>query len=278
MEPWDVLRSLVARQTVVAAGAFSPFVARLVADAGFDAVYVSGAGLSNSLARADEGWLTRRHVLDFTRSVTAVVSAPVIVDVDTGFGGPKAVAETVRQFRTVGAAAVQIEDQDIDYKRCGHLDGKRLVSATRMVAKVRAAREAQGDAGPLIIARTDARAVEGFDAAVERARCYVAAGADVVFPEALQSREEFARFREALDVPLVANMTEFGKSPWITDAEFAAMGYEVVLHPVTAFRFMAKAVSEALREMQEAGYQKPLVDAGRLMNREAIDGFLVREG
>lgn len=262
---------------MVAAGAFNPFVARLAEEVGFGAIYVSGAGLSNSLARADEGWLSRRHVLDFTRSITEVVSAPVIVDVDTGFGGPKAAAETMRRMKAVGAAAIQIEDQDIDYKRCGHLEGKRLVSTARMAAKVAAARDARGDGGPLVIARTDARAVEGLEASIERATRYVEAGADMVFPEALTSRDEFEAFREALQVPLVANMTEFGKSPWLTDAEFEAMGYDVVLHPVTAFRFMAKAVRDALRTMKEAGYQKPLVDAGALMTREEIDGYLLRD-
>ena len=275
--PSDVLRGLVQQRTVVAAGAFNPFVARLVEDAGYDAIYVSGAGLSNSLARADEGWLTRRQVLDFTRSITEVVSVPVIVDVDTGFGGPKATAETVRLFQKAGAAAVQIEDQDPGYKRCGHLEGKQLVSATRMASKIAAARAAQGEGGPLILARTDARAVEGLNEAIDRARRYVEAGADMVFPEAMQSREEFQAFRDAITVPLVANMTEFGKSPWMTDAEFEAMGYEVVLHPVSAFRFMAKAMREALQSMRTEGYQKPLVDAGAMMTREEIDQYLVRD-
>lgn len=265
------------KETVVAAGAFSPFVARLVEEAGFGAVYISGAALSNSLGRPDEGQLTLRDVERFTRSVCDVVSIPVIVDVDTGFGGPVGVATTVRRLHAAGAAALQIEDQDPRYKRCGHLDGKRLISSSAMANKVRAAIEARGADGPRIIARTDARAVEGFDAAVARANAYVEAGADAIFPEALLSREEFAAFRARVPAPLVANMTEYGKTPWITDAEFADLGYEVVLHPVTTFRLAAKAVEDALATMRSAGHQRPLVEAGQLMTRAGIDARLVRE-
>ena len=272
--PSRLLRQRMDQGIVVAAGAFSPFVARLAEETGFDAIYVSGAALANSLARPDEGLTTRRQVLDFTLSVTSVVDAPVIVDVDTGFGGPRATAQTMRLFERAGAAAIQIEDQDLAFKRCGHLEGKQLISPQRMAAKVSATRESRGDAGPLLIARTDARAVEGMDAAIERSLRYIEAGADIIFPEALQSPEEFQHFREAVHVPLVANMTEFGKSPWLTDGEFAELGYSIVLHPVSAFRFMAKSVREALLEMKAAGYQKPLVDDGKLMTRAEIDQYL----
>jgi methylisocitrate lyase len=266
------LREALRRGQVVAAGAFVPFVARLVEEAGYDAVYVSGAALSNSLARPDEGILPRSKVLEFTRDVVSVVDVPVIVDVDTGFGGPAGTAETVRLFEAAGAAAVQIEDQDPRYKRCGHLEGKRLIACGRMVEKLEAALKARREM--LVIARTDAVAVEGFDAAVERARAYEAAGADVVFPEALTSREQFAAFRKAVRAPLLANMTEFGKTPWLTDAEFAELGYALVLHPATTFRLAARAVKDALMEMKERGNQKHLQESGRLMPRGEIDGYL----
>lgn len=269
------LRVALDKGLVSAAGAFVPFVARLVEEAGFEAVYVSGAALSNSLARPDEGVIPRSRVLDFTREIVEVVNIPVIVDVDTGFGGPKATAETVRMFDEVGAAAVQIEDQDARWKRCGHLEGKHLISSRRMVEKLEAAVDARRDPGFVIIARTDAVAVEGFDAAVARAQAYERAGADVIFPEALTSREMFETFRKAVSVPLLANMTEFGKTPWLTDEEFVALGYRLVLHPVTTFRFAAKQIREALSEMRAHGNQQSLIEAGKLMNRAEIDAYLI---
>jgi methylisocitrate lyase len=268
------LRRRMNKGTVVAAGAFMPFVARLVEEAGFDAVYVSGGALSNSLARPDEGLLPRNRFLSAARDIRDVVDLPIIVDVDTGFGGPAGTARTVQLFEQAGAAAVQIEDQDPRWKRCGHLEGKHLISSRRMAEKIEAAVQAKRDGDFVIIARTDARAVEGLEAAIERAQAYVEAGADVVFPEAPESREEFIAFREALSVPLLANMTEFGKSPWITDAEFAELKYDIVIHPVTPFRLTALAVKQALDEMKQTGNQKSLVDAGRLMNRRDIDSYL----
>jgi methylisocitrate lyase len=184
-------------------------------------------------------------------------------------------ARTIELFEAAGAAAVQIEDQDPRWKRCGHLEGKHLITTGRMVEKVRAAVEARRDRDFVIIARTDARAVEDFDGAVKRARAYEAAGADVIFPEALTTRDEFAAFRRAVKVPLVANMTEFGKTPWLTDAEFAELGYGIILHPVTSFRLAAKAIKDALREMRKHGNQEPLVKGGRLLNRAEIDAYLM---
>jgi methylisocitrate lyase len=259
----------------IAAGAFVPFVARLAEEAGYDAIYVSGAALSNSLAHPDEGVVPRSKVLDFTREIVEVVDLPVIVDVDTGFGGPRGTAETVRLFEDAGAAAVQIEDQDARWKRCGHLEGKHLISCERMVEKVRAAVQAKRSRDFQIIARTDAVAVEGYEPAVERARAYEAAGADVLFPEALTSREMFADFRSRLKAPLLANMTEFGKSPWISDDEFESMGYALVLHPATTFRLAARAIKDALIEMKQHGNQETLQRDGKLMPRGEIDGYLI---
>jgi len=272
--PGQRLKERLAAGQVVAAGAFVPFIARLVEETGYDAVYVSGAALSNSLARPDEGLLPRSRVLEATREIVEVVDLPVIVDVDTGFGGPRGTAETVRLFEAAGAAAVQIEDQDPRWKRCGHLEGKHLVSCARMAEKVRAAVEAKRDPSFQIIARTDAVGVEGFEAAVARARAYEAAGADVVFPEALTSREMFADFRKRLSVPLLANMTEFGKTPWLSDEEFAELGYALVLHPATTFRLAARAIKAALIEMKRHGNQETLQRDGKLMPRGEIDAYL----
>jgi methylisocitrate lyase len=271
--PTKRLKQQLTDGRVIAAGAFVPFVARLAEEAGYDAIYVSGAALSNSLAYPDEGVLPRSRVLDFTREIVKVVQLPVIVDVDTGFGGPKGVAETVRLFEDAGAAAVQIEDQDPRWKRCGHLEGKHVISCERMVEKLRAAVAAKRDLQ--IIARTDAVAVEGYEAAVDRARAYEAAGADVLFPEALTSREMFADFRTRVKTPLLANMTEFGKSPWISDDDFVSMGYRLVIHPVTTFRLAARAIEDALAEMKRHGNQETLVEADKLMPRAEIDSYLI---
>jgi len=271
------LREQLKSGQVIAAGAFVPFVARLVEEAGYDAVYLSGAGLSNSLGRPDEGLLPRSKVLQATKDIVDVVKVPVIVDVDTGFGGPAGTAETVRMFHDVGAAAIQIEDQDPRWKRCGHLEGKHLISCQRMVEKVEAAVGARTDPSFVIIARTDALAVDGWDDAVERAKAYEAAGADVIFPEALTTRDQFVAMRRELKAPLLANMTEFGKSPWLSDDEFAKIGYALVLHPVTTFRLAAKQIRDGLVEMKRTGNQESLVAAGKLMNRGEIDAYLVPE-
>jgi methylisocitrate lyase len=275
VSPGTRLKKQLAAGRCIAAGAFVPFVARLAEEAGYDAIYVSGAALSNSLAHPDEGVIPRSKVLDFARELVEVVSLPVIVDVDTGFGGPKGTAETVRLFEEAGAAAVQIEDQNPRWKRCGHLEGKHLISCERMVEKVRAAAEAKHDRDFQIIARTDAVAVEGYEPAVERARAYEAAGADVLFPEALTSREMFTDFRRRVTAPLLANMTEFGKTPWISDDEFVSLGYALVLHPATTFRLAARAIKDALTEMKQHGNQETLQRDGRLMARAEIDGYLI---
>jgi methylisocitrate lyase len=184
-------------------------------------------------------------------------------------------AETVRQFQEAGAAAIQIEDQDPRWKRCGHLEGKHLISCERMVEKLRAAIDARTDPGFTIIARTDALAMKGWEPAVARAKAYEAAGADVIFPEALTTRDEFVAMRRELRVPLLANMTEFGKSPWLSDDEFAEIGYALVIHPVTTFRLAARQIKDALVEMKQHGNQESLVASGKLMNRGEIDAYLI---
>jgi len=249
---------------VVAPGVYSPAVAKLAEKAGFKALYFSGAGFSNLLALPDLGMTTLSEVAAATRQVTSQVPLPLIVDADTGFGEALNVARTVEELEAAGAAAIHIEDQKLP-KRCGQLDGKELVDTDEMVKKLISAKDAaRGEL--LIIARTDARTVEGLDAAIERATAYSRAGADMIFPEALETRDEFAEFRKKMRLPMMANMTEFGKTPYITAAEFGRMGYNVVIFPVTAFRASMKAAHEALLKLRDEGTQEHMLKA--LMTRK----------
>jgi methylisocitrate lyase len=261
----DALRKILAGpKIVVAPGVFSPAVAKLAEKLGFKALYFSGAGFSNLLALPDLGITTLSEVARAAHQVTSQVSVPLIVDADTGFGEALNVARTVREMKAAGAAAIHIEDQVLP-KRCGHLEGKELVDADEMVKKVISAKDAAGKE-LMIIARTDARTVEGIDSAIERAKLYAKGGADMLFPEALESRDEFAEFRKKFTLPLMANMTEFGKTPYLTAGDFEALGYDLVIFPVTAFRAMMKAVKGTLTELKERGTQKEVL--GSLMTRK----------
>ncbi len=261
----EALRNLFkGSRIVVAPGVYNPAVARMAEKAGFRALYFSGAGFSNQLALPDLGMTTLTEVAAATRQVTSQVRAPLIVDADTGFGEALNVARTVEELTAAGAAAIHIEDQVLP-KKCGHLEGKELVDADEMVKKLISAKEAAGK-GLVVIARTDARAVEGLDAAIERARSYSRAGAEMIFPEALESREEFVEFREKVGGPLMANMTEFGRTPYLTASDFEGMGYNLVIFPVTVFRASMKAAKEALVHLKAEGTQKKMLD--KLMTRK----------
>jgi methylisocitrate lyase len=254
------LREAVARGTICLPGAPIALVARLAEEQGFEAVYLSGAAMSAGLlAVPDIGLVTLDELAAQTRLLADASSLPVVVDADTGFGGPVEVAEAVRRLEEAGAAAIQIEDQLSD-KRCGHLAGKRLVEASEMGEKVAAACEARRSQETVILARSDARGVEGLDACIARLSRYREAGADWLFPEGLGSREEFTRVAAAFDVPLVANMTEFGVSPLIGREDLAAMGYAVVLYPVTLLRVAMKAMEAALAVLELEGTQESLLD------------------
>lgn len=267
----DVLRKLVGGdKIVVAPGVFSPAVAKIAERVGFKALYFSGAGFSNLLALPDLGITTLTEVARAARQVTSQVKVPLIVDADTGFGEALNVARTVEEMKIAGAAAIHIEDQVLP-KRCGHLEGKELVETDEMVKKLISAKDAAGEA-LLIIARTDARSVEGIDSALERALAYSKAGADMIFPEALESKEEFAEFRRKVRLPLMANMTEFGKTPYMTAAEFERMGYDLVVFPVTAFRAMMKTVKETLTRLKSEGTQKDML--GSLMTRKEFNDLI----
>jgi methylisocitrate lyase len=258
------LRELIDRQTVVLPGAFNALTAIQIERAGFSGVYISGAGLSAARGLPDLGLLSMTEVLSDSVAIANAVAIPALADVDTGFGPAISVMRTVREFEQAGIAGIQLEDQE-NPKRCGHLAGKRLVPSREMLGKILAAAEARRDKDFLIVARTDARGVEGLEAAVQRARAYVDAGADVIFPEALESAEEFRTFarqlaKQGAKVPLVANMTEFGKTPYLSVSEFEDLGYRLVLFPVTALRVTTKAVEQMLLELKNHGSQRDLLE------------------
>ena len=254
------LRELIAKGCLPMPGVPNASTARQVERAGFDAVYISGAGMANSTAGIpDIGLLTLTEVVQLAGYIAKAVKIPAVVDADTGFGGLENVARTVCEFEKLGLAGCHIEDQEFP-KRCGHLAGKSIVDLDEMVAKIKAAVAARRDPDFLIIARTDARSVEAFDRALHRARKYLEAGADAIFPEALQSAEEFRDFAKELDAPLIANMTEFGKSPLLSFPELAKLGYKIVIFPQSAFRVTMKTSEKFLRALKNSGSQKEWLD------------------
>jgi methylisocitrate lyase len=271
LSPGKQLRELMASGPQMVPGAFNALTARMVEGAGFRALYVSGAALSAGMGIPDVGLLTLNDVADQTRSIASSVSIPAIVDADTGFGEAINVERTARVLEAAGAAGIQLEDQRLP-KRCGHLSGKDLVAASEMVAKVKAAVAGRRDKDFVIVARTDARGVTGFADAVERACAYRDAGADVIFPEAMESAQEFAEFRKAVPGPLVANMTEFGKSPLLGFDELATIGYSLVLFPVTLLRLGMKAIAEGLAEIRRSGTQRNLL--GQMQTRQQLYDIL----
>jgi methylisocitrate lyase len=240
-------------------GAFSPLVGMLIENIGFDGVYISGAVLSNDLGLPDIGLTTLSEVARRGAEIARVTALPAIIDIDTGFGEPMNVARTVQEIEAAGIAGCHIEDQ-INPKRCGHLDNKTLVDADTMVKKIRAAVQAKRDPNFLLIARTDARGPEGLEAAVNRAKAYVDAGAEMIFPEALADQGEFEKFRKAISVPLLANMTEFGKSPLLSAEQLSSLGFNLVIYPVTTLRLAMKAVEDGLRQILASGSQEELLE------------------
>jgi methylisocitrate lyase len=254
------LRDLISKGAVALPGVPNAAIARQVKQAGFQAVYISGAGMANATAGVpDIGLLTLTEVAQLAGYVASAVQIPAIVDADTGFGGAENVARTVREFERVGLAGCHIEDQEFP-KRCGHLAGKDLVDVDEMVGKIKAAVAARRDPDFMIIARTDARAVEDFQRTIDRAQHYLGAGADAIFPEALQSDEEFRDFAKEIDLPLLANMTEFGKSPLLSFRDLAELGYRMVIFPMSAFRVAMKASGEFLRALKKGGTQREWID------------------
>jgi methylisocitrate lyase len=258
--PGKQFRDALKQPPLMIPGVFNALTARLAERAGFRAAYQSGAALSASLAAVpDVGLVTQTEFAAQGQYLAAAVSIPVISDADTGFGEALVIERTVALFESAGLAGLHLEDQQLP-KRCGHLSGKSLISTTEMVSKLKAAVAARCDPSFVIIARTDGRASEGIEAAIERAQAYAEAGADMIFPEALESPDEFGRFASAIRVPLLANMTEFGKSPLLSASELSKLGYAAVLFPVTMTRVAAKAVEEALAQLARDGSQKGFLD------------------
>ncbi|WP_285723807.1 methylisocitrate lyase [Psychromicrobium xiongbiense] len=240
-------------------GAFNPLSARLIQDKGFDGVYISGAVLSADLGLPDIGLTTLTEVAGRAQQIARMTDLPAIVDADTGFGEPMNVARSVQEFEDAGLAGLHIEDQ-INPKRCGHLDGKAVVDLDTALKRIRAAADARRDENFLIMARTDVAAMEGTAAAVYRAKALVDAGADAIFPEAMHTLEDFAAIRAAVDVPILANMTEFGKSELFTAEQLSGVGINMVIYPVTLLRSAMGAAERTLEAIAAYGTQQPVVD------------------
>jgi methylisocitrate lyase len=233
-------------------GAFTPLSAKLIEQKGFDGVYVSGAVLSAELGLPDIGLTTLSEVAGRAGQIARMTDLPVLVDADTGFGEPLNVARTVQTLEDAGVAGLHIEDQ-VNPKRCGHLDGKAVVDRATATKRIRAAADARRDENLLIMARTDVRAIEGLDAAVDRAKEFVDAGADAIFPEAMRDLSEFEAIRAAVDVPVLANMTEFGKSELFTTAQLRDVGVNLVIYPVSLLRLAMGAAMRALDTLKTEG-------------------------
>jgi methylisocitrate lyase len=247
-------------------GAFNPLSATLIQDHGFDGVYISGAVISADLGLPDIGLTTLTEVALRARQISRVTDLPTLVDADTGFGEPMNVARTVQEMEDAGVAGLHIEDQ-VNPKRCGHLDGKAVVDSDTAIQRIRAAVAARRDPNLLVMARTDIRALEGVDAAITRAKQLVDAGADAIFPEAMASLAEFAAVRAAVDVPLLANMTEFGKSELFTTRQLSDVGVNVVIYPVTLLRSAMGAAERTLEFIRKEGTQQSAVSGMQTRSR-----------
>lgn len=252
--------SLVDEKITTLPGAFNPLTARLIEDIGsFSGVYVSGAVVANDLGLPDIGLTTLSEVANRGGQIARATNLPVLIDADTGFGEPMSAARTVAEFEAAGLAGLHLEDQ-VNPKRCGHLDGKEVVPRDLMIRRITAAVRERQDDDFVICARTDAAGIEGIDEAIERAKAYADAGADLIFTEALYSEEDFAKFRAAVDTPLLANMTEFGKTDLLSAPQLENLGYNAVIWPVTTFRIAMGQTEAMLRDIAETGTQVPWLD------------------
>jgi len=270
------LRALMANHTVVLPGAINALSAKLIERMGFEAIYLSGAVLANSVGGVpDTGLMTLTESERHCQLVANACALPIISDADTGYGEAGNAARTVQVLEHAGVSGIHLEDQ-VFPKRCGHLEGKQLVRQDAFCEKLAAAAAAKSSPEFLLIARTDARSVEGYDAAVARANAYLAAGADAIFPEALTTEVEFRRFIQDVDAPLLANMTEFGKTPYYTVEQFAAIGYKLVIFPVTLQRAAMKAMEEVLGVLRNSGTQSGILD--KLQTRQELYDLVEYDG
>lgn len=253
-------------------GAITAYAGLMAKRVGYKALYLSGGGVAaNSLGVPDLGISTMEDVLTDARRIVDATGMPLLVDIDTGWGGAFNIARAVKSFERIGVAAVHMEDQ-VGQKRCGHRPGKEVVTTAEMVDRVKAAVDARSDAGFVIMARTDAAATEGVDAAIERAVAYVEAGADMVFPEAIKTLDDYARFKAAVQVPVLANLTEFGSTPFFTTDELRDVGVDIALYCCGAYRAMNKAALHFYEAVRRDGTQKQVIDT--LQTRDALYDFL----
>ncbi len=253
-------------------GAYNPLCAKLIEEIGFDGIYVSGGVMANDLGLPDIGLTTLQDVSYRSHQIARVTNLPTIIDIDTGFGEAMNVSRTIQTIETLGIAGCHIEDQT-NPKRCGHLDNKELVSTQDMIKKIKAAVEGRTDKNFLLIARTDANAVEGLDKTIDRCKAYVDAGADMIFPEALKDEKEFEKLRKELKCYLLANMTEFGKSKLLSKKELENLGYNLVIYPVTTQRLAMKNVEDGLQQIFTEGHQNNVIDKMQTRKRlyELVD-------
>ena len=259
----DLDKKLKSNKILRVPGAYNPLTAKLIEEIGYDAVYVSGGVMANDLGFPDIGLTTLQDVSTRSYLISRVTNLPTIVDIDTGF---KSCRETVETFEEFGIAAVHLEDQ-IERKRCGHLDNKELITTEAMVDKIKECVSARKDKNFKIIARSDAKGVEGIDKMIERCKAYIDAGAEIIFPEALKDKKEFEKVRKSLNSYLLANMTEFGKSDLINYKELENLGYNIVIYPVTTQRLAMKSVEEGLKVIFKDGHQKNVIDKMQTRSR-----------
>ncbi len=252
----DFLNNLKEKKLLRFPGAYNPLCAKLIAEIGFDGVYISGGVMSNDLGIPDIGLTTLKHVSYRANQIAKVTDLPTIVDADTGFSD---CSKTIETFEEMGLSGCHIEDQ-IAEKRCGHLDNKELISKDQMVKKIKVAVASRKDRNFLVIVRTDANLVEGLEKTIERVKAYEAAGADIIFPESMKDEKEFESIRKNSKVFLLANMTEFGKSKLLSTKELKDLGYNIVIYPVTTQRLAMKSVEDGLRSIFKDGHQNNIID------------------
>jgi len=252
----DFDKKLLSKKILRVPGAYNPLTAKLIEEIGYDGVYVSGGVMSNDLGYPDIGLTKLKDVSYRANQIARVTNLPTIVDADTGF---KSCEETVNTFEKLGLTGLHIEDQ-ISQKRCGHLDNKELISKEEMVKKIKLSVKSRKEKNFKIIARTDANSIEGIDKTIERAKSYQDAGADIIFPEALKDEKEFEKVRKNLDIYLLANMTEFGKTKILSYKQLENIGYNIVIYPITTQRLAMKSVEDGLRDIFEHGHQNNIID------------------
>ena len=252
----DFVKKLKSGKILRVPGAYNPLTAKLIEEIGYDAVYVSGGVMSNDLGYPDIGLTTLEDVSNRSKQIARVTNLPTIVDIDTGF---KSCKKTIKTFEKVGVTAVHLEDQ-IEQKRCGHLDNKELISIKKMVKKISECVKSRKDKNFKIIARSDAKSVEGLDKMIDRCKAYIDSGAEIIFPEALHDEKEFEKVRKSLNCYLLANMTEFGKTKLLNYKQLENLGYNIVIYPVTTQRLAMKNVEDGLRAIFADGHQNNVID------------------